>query len=231
MKRHTLFVLLLCSAISACAAEKWELDNRIRLLSSKFDALEHKPDKMVPPDVLRQARGIVLLDRTKAGVVFAYQGGAGVSLARDPQTGRWSPVAFVRANEASFGAQIGAEQNFIVILLMTTNANRYLTEPSFEFGGEARGTAGNATAGAGGTVSSQERPVLFYDDRAGLYGGAAIKGGAFSPDEDANRTYYDRFVTMKDILFDRVVKPSQSALDLAASLDAYSRPPPPTAAR
>ena len=95
---------------------------------------------------------------------------------------------------------------------MTTNANRYLTEPRFEFGGEARGTAGDATAGAGGAVSSQERPVLLYDDRAGLSGGAAIKGGAISPDEDANRTYYDRFVTMKDILFDGVVKQSQSAL-------------------
>jgi len=225
-----LIALFLSGVISACAADKSGLDDRIRLLSAKFDALEHKPDKMVPPDVLRQARGVVLLDRTKAGVVFAYQGGAGVSLARDPKTGRWSPVAFVKANEGSFGAQIGAEQDFIVILLMTADANRYLTEPSFEFGGEARGTAGNATAGANGTVSSQERPILLYDDRAGLYGGAAIKAGAISPDEDANRAYYGQFITMKDILFDRVVKPSQSALDLAASLDVYSRPPP-TAAR
>lgn len=226
-----MLLVLVWSGISACAADKWELDNRIRSLTAKFDTLEHKPDKMVPPDVLRQARAVVLLDRTKAGVVFAYQGGAGVSLARDSETGRWSPVAFVRASEASFGAQIGAEQDFIVILLMTTNANRYLTEPSFEFGGEARGTAGDATAAAGGTISSLERPVLVYDDRAGFYGGAAIKGGAISPDEDANRTYYDRFVTMKDILFDRVVRPSQTAVDLAASLHAYSRPPAPTAAR
>ena len=77
MKRHTLIGLLLCCAISACAAEKMDLDNRVRSLNAKFDALEHKPDKMVPPDVLRQAHAIVLLDRTKAGVVFAYQGGAG----------------------------------------------------------------------------------------------------------------------------------------------------------
>ncbi|HEX4121487.1 MAG TPA: lipid-binding SYLF domain-containing protein [Verrucomicrobiae bacterium] len=227
---QTLIMLLVCSAISAGAAEKWELDNRIRSLSAKFDVLEHKSDKMVPPEVLRQARGIVLLDRTKAGVVFAYQGGAGVSMARDPRTGGWSPVAFVSANEASFGAQIGAEQDFVVILLMTTNADHYLTEPSFNFGGEARGTAGDTTAGAGSTVYTQEHPILVYDDRTGLYGGAAIKGGAVTPDDDANRTYYGRFVTMKDILFGRVVKPSQSALDLAATLDAYSRPPP-TAAR
>jgi lipid-binding SYLF domain-containing protein len=53
--------------------------------------------------------------------------------------------------------------------------------------------------------------VQVYDDRQGLYGGAALKGGAISPDQDANLTYYGTPVTMQEILFDKKVKPADSA--------------------
>ena len=106
---------------------------------------------------------------------------------------------------------------------MNTNATRMLTDSTFEFGGEARGTAGKDTSGAEGTVSPTERPVIVYDERKGLYGGAAIKGGAISPDEDANRAYYDQSVSMKEILFDQKFKPSEPATKLAANLTEYSK--------
>jgi hypothetical protein len=32
--------------------------------------------------------------------------------------------------------------------------------------------------------------VLVLEDRTGLYGGAALKGGAVAPDDEANRVYY-----------------------------------------
>src|SRR5262249_40251144 len=126
-------------------------------------------------------------------------------------------------NEASLGFQIGGQQSFLVILLMDTNATRLLTEPTFEFGGEARGTAGNVTGGVEGKVSSPEPSVLVYGDRQGLYGGAAIKAGAIAPDDEANRVYYGKSLTMKEILFDRKVEPTPGAKDLAGRLVEYSK--------
>ncbi len=218
MKMLTIGLLVLGFAHATMAIDKAELDYRIRMLTVKFDAMQAKPDKAIPAEILRQAHGIILLDRTKAGFLFAYQGGSGVALVKEPQAKRWSPAAFLAANEASLGFQIGGQQSFIVILLMNTNATRLLTEANFEFGGEARGTAGDATAGVEGTIAKAERPVLVYDDRKGLYGGAAIKAGAIAPDEEANRLYYGQFVTMKDILFDRKVEPTEAASQLAAKV-------------
>ena len=83
MKTISLGFILLSCALSASAVEKAELDNRIRALTAKFEAMQHQ-DKSIPADYLRKARGIVLLDRTRAGFLFAYQGGGGVALARDP---------------------------------------------------------------------------------------------------------------------------------------------------
>ena len=201
-----------------------ELDNRIRTLTAKLEAMQQKPDKNIPADTLRRARGIILLDRTKAGVIFAYQGGSGVALVKDPKTDQWSAPAFMEASEASLGFQIGGQQSFCAILLMDTNATRPLTEPAAEYGGEAQGTAGDASTGVEGKVSQPERSVLVYDDRRGLYGGATVKGGAISPDEGADRIYYEQVVSTWDILFGKKVKPTEAAATLGARLTDYSKP-------
>jgi len=151
METIALSLALLSFAGSALAIEKAELEHRIHLLTSKFEALQQK--NAIPAENLSRAKGIVLLDRTKAGFLFAYQGGAGVAMVKD-QSDKWSPAAFLSANEASLGLQIGGQQAFIVILLMNTNATRLLTEPTFEFGGEARGTAADSSAGVEGKISS-----------------------------------------------------------------------------
>jgi SH3 domain-containing YSC84-like protein 1 len=222
MKTVIVSGILLGCVLSASALDRAELDNRIGKLTAKFEALQQQADKRIPADTLQKAKAIILLDRTKAGFIFAYQGGSGVAMVKEKGE-KWSPTAFLSANEASLGFQIGGEQNFFVILLMSTNATRMLTEPTFDFGGEARGTAGNESSGVEGKVSSNDQPVLVYSDRQGLYGGAAIKGGAISPDEDANRIYYGQFVNMRDILFDKKVKPTKTATELAAKINESSK--------
>jgi lipid-binding SYLF domain-containing protein len=225
MKTIVLGLILLGFAGSILAIEPAALDNRVRALTAKFETMQAKPDKSIPPDVLSRARGIILLDRTKAGFLFAYQGGGGVAMVKDANAkpDKWSPVAFLGASEASLGFQIGGEQDFYVILLMSSDANRLLTEPNFTFGGEARGTAGNSSGGQEGKVSTVEQPYLVYSDRKGLYGGATIKGGAVTPDEKANFIYYGQSLTMRDILLNHKVEPTDSATDLAKSIAMYSK--------
>src|SRR5712692_58361 len=153
MKTTMLGLILLGFACSTLAIDKAELDNRIRRLTANLDEMQQKPDKSVPAGILRKAQALILLDRTKAGFIFAYQGGGGVAMVKDAKSEKWGPPAFLGANEASLGFQIGGQQAFVVILLVNTNATGLLTERTFEFGGEARRTAGNASAGAEGTVS------------------------------------------------------------------------------
>ena len=100
-----------------------------------------------------------------------------------------------------------------------------MVEPNFNFGGEARGTAGNAHGGADSTIDSAEQPILIYDVRNGFYNGAVVKGGTLSPDEKANTAYYGGYFTMKDILFDKKVKPTKPAIELANKLNELSKKP------
>ena len=222
MKTLLAIFLLLNLPWSAVALDKLSLDQRTQKLLLKFDNLQAKPDKCVPADVLAKAKAIVLLDRTKAGFIFAYQGGGGLAIVKDKK-GKWSPLAFVKADEASLGFQIGGQQTFFVILFMNDDSARTLiADAAFEFGGEARGTAGATSAGVEGKVEDIQRAVMIYDDRQGLFGGAAVKGGAIAPDQDANLVYYGEPATMNEILFEKKFKPTESAVALARKIDQYA---------
>lgn len=199
-----------------------DLDNRLRLLADRFDEMQHKATA-IPAETLRRAQGIMLLDRTKAGFLFAYQGGGGVAMVRDTATGQWSPPAFVSANEASLGFQIGGEQHFIVALFMTTNATHTLLDQKVDLQGEARGTAGHDSSGVQ-TGPAPSPAILVYDDRQGLYGGASIKGGSVAPDSQANLVYYNQPFTMGDILFNHRAQAGEAAINLAREIDKYSHP-------
>lgn len=154
MKMVWIGLLAIVSIGTALALDRSELDQRIRMLTAKFQSLQSQPDKCVPPDILRKAEGIVLLE--------------------------------------------------------------------FDFGAEARGTAGDVSAGTERSLDKPDQQLWVYDDRRGLYGGMALKAGALTPDNEANRVYYGQFLTINDILFDKKAKPTQSSKDLAAKIAEYS---------
>jgi len=222
MKMIILGLLLLGVVSPVLGVDRSDLDDRIRTLTGKFEALQAQSDKRVPADLLSKAQGIILLDTTKAGFMFAFQGGDGVTMVKD-KWGNWSPVAFLNKKEGSFGFQAGGQRNFFVVLLMNTNATRGLLKPAVDFGGEAQGTAGNNSSKAEGKFVSPLQSVVVYDDHDGFYAGAALKSGSLFPANDDNQIYYGQSVTMSDILFDKKLTPTQPAFDLAAKIKTWAR--------
>jgi len=213
-----LCLLFLGLALQGLAAERDNLDQRIRNLADRFEAMQTKPAKRISPEVLRKAQGIILLDGTKAGLLFAYQHAGGVAMVKDSRTGEWGPALFLGANEASQGLLIGGERSLTVILITNADATFALVGPVIKFGSEASGTAGNATGRAEGVISPVEQPAKVYSDSRGLYAGAAIKGGSIWPDTDANLAYYGQALSAKEILFDAKVKPTAAAEELAQKI-------------
>jgi lipid-binding SYLF domain-containing protein len=216
-------VLLVGLALPAIAGDtKADLDKRLRLLSAKFEELQAKPDKAVPTNNLQKANGIVLLYRVKGGLVVGYQGGYGVAMVKDA-TGKWSAPLFMKANEGSFGAQIGGQTSFTVILLMNTNAVNMLMQPNFAFGGEASGTGGDAHVKESTRSTQPDQLTAVYSDVAGLYGGATVKGGSLSPDDDNNRTYYGKYLAPQEILSNSNTETDDAYQGLADKINQYTK--------
>jgi lipid-binding SYLF domain-containing protein len=224
MRRLIIGLLLLGLAAPALAIDKADVDKRIRMLTTKLDEMQSKSDKRIPAEHLRNAKGIILLNRSKGGFIFGYQGGGGLAMVKDAKSGRWSPPSFLSSNEGSFGLQIGGQQSFTVILLMNTNATHALTDSSASFGGEAGGTAGNSSGKAEGAFTDDpQQATMVYSDASGFYGGAAFKGGSLAVDTDANIAYYAQSVTPSDILFGKKVKPTEAATTLVQKLNQFAK--------
>lgn len=219
----TMMIVLLTTglACSAFAQSKAQLNKRIDSLTAKFTAMQQNPSKRVPADELAKAKGIVLLDRTKGGFIFAYHGGNGIAMVKNTATGNWSPAAFVSSTGASLGFQAGGEQDFYVILLMSTNATQALTQQNINFGAQVSETGGTQNAGAQANTASPT--TMVYSQHNGVFGGAAVKGGAISPDNDANQAYYGRQVSMQDILFNHAVQPTSAEENLMGKIGQYAK--------
>jgi lipid-binding SYLF domain-containing protein len=206
--------------VTTFAASKSELDVRVKKLMAKMDSLQANAEARIPAEKLQKATGVIIMDRTKGGFVFGYENGFGVAMVREK--GKWSPFSFMSSHEGSFGAQIGGKSTFVVILLMNESARDRLVESKVNFGGEASGTGGSSSGGVKGDFT-EEPPMLMFGESKGLYGGATIKGGNVSSDDKANESYYGQYYSIKEILFDKKVEPSETARELARKLDAAAK--------
>jgi lipid-binding SYLF domain-containing protein len=187
----------------------------------RLESLQSQYDAAIPPDKLEKAVGIILMERTKGGLVFGYEKGSGVAMVKD-KDGTWSPVSFMTSHEGSFGAQIGGKTTFAVILLMTEAAKQQLVDSKVKFGGEAAGTAGDSS-GSTNDDPSEGAPVLVYGTSSGVYGGATVQGGTIAADDEANETYYGQYYHSREILFEGKVKPTERAIELAKKLTELSK--------
>jgi lipid-binding SYLF domain-containing protein len=220
MRRYILTILVLGLAATTFAQSKSELDDRVRKLMAQFDSLQANTEACIPTQKLQKATGVIVMERTKGGLVFGYEQGFGVAMVKNK--GEWSPFSFMNSHEGSFGAQIGGKSTFCVILLMTEAARDRLIASKVDFGGEAGGTGGSSSGGVGDTFT-EEPPMRVYGESKGLYGGATIKGGSVAADDKANQTYYGQFYSIKDILFENKVKPSETATDFVKKIEAATK--------
>jgi lipid-binding SYLF domain-containing protein len=222
MKNVIMALLLFGLAATTFADPKGDLDDRVRKLMAQFDSLQANAEARIPAAKLKQAKGVVIMDRTKGGFVVGYERGVGIAMVKDKDKNKWGAFTFMESNEGSLGAQIGGKSTFCVILLMDDSARDRLIQSKVTFGGEAGGTGGSTSGGVDENFS-KEPPVLVFGESKGLYGGAAVKGGTVDADDKANKEYYGKLYSIKEILFEKKVPPSETAVEFANKLEAATK--------
>jgi len=183
--------MLLSLVGSAMAVTPTELDSRIYRLNGMFEDMQQKSDKRIPADLLRRAQGIILLDRTKAGFLFAFQGGVGVAMTKDPTTHQWSAPAFIRIAGGSFGFQIGGQATDLVLVAVNDKGFQDLLKSKFKIGGDASAAAGPVGRDSqAATDWKLNAELLTYSRAKGLFAGIDLTGAVVDENVDATRAFY-----------------------------------------
>jgi lipid-binding SYLF domain-containing protein len=206
---------LLCLLLGLSAASFLRADaaadhdtfvTRIETCEAIIREFQADPATAIPAEVLQRAKGLVIVNQIKAGLIFGFQEGYGAVLVKKP-SGHWSIPVVVRAGEASLGLQLGGSRIEAVYVIMNEQTPRLLFEGRFNIGVDAKAVAGPRVAES--ETWNREllnTPVLVYARQKGLYAGATVKTGYITRSDAINRAFYATDYDLPELLYGEWIK-------------------------
>lgn len=167
-------------------------------------------DQVIPPDVLKRAKGLAIITVIKAGFLFSGRAGSGVIVAR-LKDGSWSAPSAIGMAGAGAGGLVGLELTDFVFILNSEEAVKSFSEfGTVTLGGNVSVAAGplgrNAEAAASASMGGVAA-VFSYSKTKGLFAGVSVEGSVIIERREANRKFYGDNCTSKMILSGRVRPP------------------------
>ncbi|KKY17502.1 hypothetical protein UCRPC4_g05517 [Phaeomoniella chlamydospora] len=171
------------------------------------------PDKIIPPQILANAKGLAVITVLKAGFLGSARFGSGVVVAR-LSDGSWSAPSAIATAGGGFGGQIGFElTDFVFILNDAAAVQAFSQQASVTLGGNvsiAAGPVGRNAEAAGAASLKGLAGVFSYSKTKGLFAGVSLEGSVLFERRDANEKLYNGKITARQLLEGAVRPPPAS---------------------
>jgi len=222
MRSRIVGFTLACAAfagLTVLAAQSEEAE-RVKKAATVFDEVMAAPDNAIPNAILEKAEAIAVFPGTiKAGLGVGGHHGKGILSARSREAGAWSNPAFLTLTGGSFGAQIGAEQMDLILVVMNKAGLDNLLRNEFKIGGEASVAGGPVGRQAEASTDIQlKAEILSYSRARGLFAGVSLSGSAIREDEDANQRFYGRPGRNRDLVLAPPAAVGTAGSDIATAV-------------
>ena len=211
MKKLFLVLAMSSLAVVVDAAEQ-DTVNRCAAIISQFQQM---PEKAIPRDVLRRAKGLAIMSVVKAGFIFSAKGGQGVVIARTPRG--WSGPSFIATGGGGWGLQAGAQvTDFVMVLNNDAAVQAFSRGGNVTIGVDVSAAAGPVGRTAAGAVMPTAA-VYTYSRSKGLFVGVSLEGAVVGTQRQSNFNYYGGPVRADSIL-SGVTKAPRGAAPLRRAL-------------
>lgn len=152
----------------------------------KSKVLDH-----IPPEVIRNCRGLAIFTVFRMGLHWSGAGGSGIVISKLPN-GQWSPPSGILIHTLGWGFVAGADIYDCVAVINNDHGMDGFTRVRATLGGEISAAVG--PLGAGSTVDSEvfkrQAPVWTYTKSKGLYLGVQIDGTVIVERTSENERFY-----------------------------------------
>lgn len=178
-------------AVSAHAADKSDVVERIHDATAVLHELDKVPDDSIPDAIAQKAHCVVVIPSFKKG---AFLGGVqyGQGLATCFVSGKgWSAPVFVQMSGVSFGLQIGGQATDLVLVGVTNDSATELLQDHVKLGGNVSVAAG--PVGRASTASTTVRAnagFLSYSRNKGVFAGIDLSGDEIHQNTKDTRAFY-----------------------------------------
>jgi lipid-binding SYLF domain-containing protein len=187
------------------------LDDSAKILNELLGA----PDNGIPDDVYKSAKCVAVVpSMVKGGFVFGAEHGRGVATCRTAKG--WSAPAPFVITGGSWGAQIGAQEVDLVMLVMNDKGMQDLLSSKFKLG--ANGSVAAGPVGRDASASTDwklKAEVLTYSRTHGLFAGLTLDGAVIKQDDDSTRGLFGHQIAFRQILMGKVPPPAGADTFLA----------------
>jgi len=195
------FAAPLLGDLHAALPTREDYVRRVETCEAILQEFMTSPDYGIPREVLRHAKGIIIVNQFSAGFLLGVKDGWGVLMVRRAD-GTWSVPALLSAGEGSLGLQVGASANETIFILNDESTPRLLFKGRFHIGADAKAVGGPKSAANEYTLADAiAQPILVYSKNRGLYAGAAFKAGHLSSNDKGNRELYSTQHSLPEILY------------------------------
>lgn len=185
------------------AQDSREIAKRIDASVKVLDAVMTDPKQAVPDGVIKRAQCVAVFPSLVevAALVGGKHGKGFVSC----RTGSgWSAPAPLTVTGGNWGAQFGAEEVDLVLIVTNDKGMRQLESGKFSLGVEA-----SAAAGPVGTHQwTMNSDVVIYARSRGVFAGTSLDGSSIAQDEGDTRSLYGRELSLTDILSGKAKDPN-----------------------
>ncbi len=213
MKTATLrvVVLLLVLALAFGSGQAFaQAEEQVLVAEAKttVERIKADPDYEIVKDLLAKSYGaIVFPSLVKVGLIIGGEGGPGVMLRRDFETGRWGYPAFYDLASGSIGLQVGITESEVLLIIMTAKGLELAMNDKVTLGADAKIAVGTIGGGAeAASTTNIDADIYAFAKAEGLFGGISLEGAVLIPDQDAHERYYGKRYTARQIIFDEVAR-------------------------
>lgn len=181
-----------------------------------------QPEKGIPAAVLQGAAGFAILSVVKVGLGYSLALGSGLVVAKG-EHGAWSPPSALSFASVGWGLQAGGALHDLLIVLRNRAAVQAFCgsihcglggNVSVAVGPLGRQADANMRVGRGGAALCYS-----YSCSRGAYLGVSVEGTLMTTRGKANRGFYGRALTAKQLLVEGAVAAPTAARTLYAALD------------
>ncbi|KIW09861.1 hypothetical protein PV08_11962 [Exophiala spinifera] len=154
--------------------------------------------KRIPPEVVKNAKGLAIFSGFRAAMWLAGAGGSGVIIARLPD-GSWSPPSAISVFSGGVGVVYGIDVYDCICVLNTQEAVDAYAKGETTLGAAATMAAG-PIGGTADITTKDVKPIWTYTKSLGLYGGITVDGTIIKEKSDVNARAYGGKITAAQIL-------------------------------
>jgi len=160
-------------------------------------------------DHVKDAKALLIVPNLlKAGFILGGSGGRGILVARDEKAEDWSQPVFYTVRSLTLGLQIGGEAAEVIMMIRSRNALEALYKNIFKLGGDASVAAGPLGVGSQWNVTGE---VVSFVQCKGLFVGLHYDGSIAKVNDDSNKAYYGKAVSLVEIIAKNAVSNPGSA--------------------